>query len=155
MAQAISNVAKGKIRTLGELPLTNDAIIWILLQSAGLEALSVLQDYTTLAALLAGASDEVASTFSGGARQTATGVTVTVSQVTDDVLIDCADPQWTVTASAQAIGAVIACYDDDTTGGSDTNLIPFMIDVLSTPFTPTLSVAFPYVVATGGFARGA
>ncbi len=147
----IPNIAKGKLAYLAGLPAANDALICVLLQSTGIESEATLRDYDTLAAILAGASDEVTSTEY--ARQTLGSVTVTVDDTNDRVDIDCADPSFTVTASIQNVGGIVICYDDDTTGGSDTNLVPIFIDVLGAPFTPTASVAFTYQVAASGFAR--
>ena len=149
----IPNIAKGKVAQLATLPAANDALVAVLLQSTGLESEATLRDYDTLAQILAASNDEVTSP--GYNRQTLASVTVTVDDTNDRVDVDCADPSWTVTASVQNVGAVVICYDPDTTGGTDADLVPIFLDVLSSAFTPTASVAFSYQVAAAGFARAA
>jgi hypothetical protein len=119
MANVIFNVAKGRIAALAALPQANDALIIVPLESAGLVSDATMIDYDTLAAVLAGASNE--QTTMG--RLTASGVTVTVDDTNDRVDIDMTDPVW-VAATGNAVGALVVCYDPDTTGGTDTDLIP-------------------------------
>jgi hypothetical protein len=144
------NIAKGKIAYYAGLPAANDALIAVLLKSSGVESAATLQDYTTLSAILAGTNDE--STFTSYARQTCGSVTVTVDNVNNRVDVDCADISFTV-GSSQALGMLVICYDNDTTGGTDANLVPLVMDdaVASTPATGTLI----YQVATSGFFRAA
>lgn len=150
MAAGIPNIAKGKLAYYGSLPAANDALIAVLLVSAGLEADTALRDYTNLSTLLAATNDE--ATFTGYSRQTLTGVTVTVDQTNDRVDIDCNDIVWSPT-TAQALGKIVICYDDDTTSGTDTSLVPIFFDdfALTTPTTGTVT----YQVAASGFARAA
>lgn len=148
MAAIIFNIAKGKFARYAMLPETNDALIIVVLKSAGLEADATLRDYDDLGAILTAANDE--ATFTGYARVTASGVTVTVDDTNDRVDVDCADPSWSPT-SAEAIGALLITYDSDTTAGTDANILPLFKDdfALTTPVTGTVT----YQVATGGFAR--
>lgn len=120
------NIAKGKVNRYADLPLANDALILVLLQTTGLEADATLQDYATLSALLAASNDEC--TFTGYARRTLASVTVTPDNTGNTQSSDAADPSgWTNTGgSNQGVGAAIICYDDDTTSGTDANLIPLV-----------------------------
>jgi hypothetical protein len=119
MADIVFNIAKGRIAHYASLPATNDAIIVVPVEATGLEADSALRDYDTLALLLAGATNE--QTTIG--RKTAANVTVTVDDTNDRVNIDCDPLVWT-TPSGNQIGALIFCYDPDTTGGTDADLVP-------------------------------
>jgi hypothetical protein len=119
MANVVFNVAKGRFVQLGTLPAANDAIIVVPLEAAGLEADSVLIDYDNLAALLAGTNNE--QTVMG--RVTATGVTVTVDDTNNWAFVDIADVTWTA-ATGNALGALLVCYDPDTTGGTDADIVP-------------------------------
>ena len=150
MAAIIPNIAKGKFARYAMLPETADALVWVVLVAAGLQADSVLLDYDDLGALLAATNDE--ATFTGYARVTATGVTVTVDDTNDRVDVDAADPQWSPT-TAQALGAIVLCYDNDTGVGTDTNLIPLFKDdfALTTPTSGTVT----YQVAAAGWGRAA
>lgn len=148
MAAFVFNVAKGKVARYADLPLANDALIAILLKSSGLEANGTLQDYATLSALLAGASDE--ATFTSYARQTLTSVASTPDNTNNWMDTDAADPSFTV-GSVQAIGLIVICYDPDTTGGTDADLVPLVGDesVAGSPPVGTLN----YQIASSGFFR--
>ena len=133
------NVALGRVASLAALPATNDALIAVPIEATGIVADSVMRDYDTLADLLAGASNE--QTTMG--RKTLSGVTVTVDDTNDRVAVDCADITWTA-ATGNPISALVICYDPDTTGGTDTDLVPLTKHDLSmTPdgSTYTLTIA--------------
>lgn len=125
MGDIVFNVAKGRIAQYGDLSATNDALICVLLKSSGLVSDATMKDYDTLADVLAGASDE--ADFTGYARRTLSSVTVTVDDSGDAVNVDAADPTAiTNSGSSQAIGAALICYDGDTTGGTDANIVPIV-----------------------------
>jgi hypothetical protein len=142
----VPNIAKGKFARYAALPETNDALIWVILKASGLESDATLRDYDDLAAILAAANDE--ETATGYARVTATGVTVTVDDPNDRVDVDCADPSWTTTG-ALASGKIVCCYDNDTTAGTDSSLVPLFMDDFVVALTGTVT----YQVAASGFAR--
>lgn len=145
MADFVFNIAKGKVAYYSTLPATNDALIVVPIEATGLEADATLKDYDDLAALLAGTSNE--QTTIG--RKTITSVTVTVDDTNDRVDIDFADPVWTA-ATGNALGALVICYDADTTAGTDANLIPLTKhDFAVTPNGTDLTG----VVATSGLYR--
>lgn len=136
MANFVFNIAKGKVAYYAGLPATNDGLIAVLLESTGLVADASLKDYDDLASLLAGTSNE--QTTMG--RKTLTSVTVTVDDTADTVAVDCADLSWTA-ASGNAVGKLIICYDPDTTGGTDADLIPLTAhDLTLTPDGNDVSV---------------
>ncbi|MEV4424052.1 hypothetical protein AB0K23_01485 [Streptomyces sp. NPDC049602] len=139
MANIVFNVALGRVAALAALPAANDALIAVPLEATGLVTDATMRDYDDLATLLAGASNEQTSM----GRKTLTGVTVTVDDTNDRVAIDCADITWTA-ATGNVVGAVVICYDPDTTTGTDADLVPLTKhDVTLTPDGNnfTLSVA--------------
>lgn len=148
MAALIPNIAKGKLAYYAGLPAANDALVWVLF--SGTETDDNLRDADTLAAIVALAVDE--ATFTGYARVTATGVTVTVDDTNNRVDIDAADPSWSPT-SDQALTRIALCYDPDTTAGTDADLIPLFIDDFA--LTTATSGTLGYTVAAAGFARAA
>lgn len=119
MADIVFNVALGREAHYASLPASDDALILVPLEATGLETDATLRDYGTLAALLAGASNE--QTTMG--RKTLASVTATVNDTDNRVDIDAADVTWTA-ATGNPVGALVVCYDPDTTGGDDTALIP-------------------------------
>ncbi|WP_328941537.1 hypothetical protein OG259_07640 [Streptomyces sp. NBC_00250] len=139
MANIVFNVSLGRVASLAALPAASDALIAVPLEATGLVTDATMRDYDDLSALLASASNE--QTTMG--RKTLTGVTVTVDDTNDRVAVDCADITWTA-ATGNAVGAVVICYDPDTTTGTDADLIPLTKhDVTLTPdgnnFTLTVS----------------
>jgi hypothetical protein len=139
MANIVFNQALGRLAYYASLPATNDALVMVPLEATGLVDDATMRDYDTLDAILAGASNEQTTM----ARKTLSGVTSTVDDANDRVNIDAADVTWTA-ATGNAIGAVVICYDPDTTTGTDADLVPLTKhDVTMTPdgsdFTLTIS----------------
>lgn len=139
MAQITFNVALGKVSYYASLPAANDALIMVPLEASGLETDAVLRDKTDLASVVAGTTNE--QTTIG--RKTLASVTATVDNSADRVALDAADVTWT-SPTGNPVGAVVICYDPDTTGGTDADLIPLTKHDLS--WTPdgnnfTLTIA--------------
>lgn len=152
MADFVFNIAKGKIAYYAGLPATNDALIAVLLKTSGLETDSTLKDHDNLSVLLAGTSDE--ATFTNYARKTLGSVTVTVDDTNDRVDLDCADFTYTTAGGADntAVSKLVICYDPDTTGGTDTELVPLTAhDCVFTPDATDQIIQ----IAAAGFARAA
>jgi len=124
VADGVFNVSKGIWRYYLGLPAANDALVVVLLKAAGLVADATLADYDDLAALLAGASDE--ADFTSYARKTITSATITPDDPNDRVDGDIADQVWDPAGGAanNSLGKLLVCYDPDTTGGTDSTLIP-------------------------------
>lgn len=121
----VFNIAKGGVAYYAQLPLANDALILVLLKSAGLESDATLQDYDNLSVLLAATNDEC--DFAGYTRRTLTGITITPDDTGNTNVVDAADPAtYTNTGTSQTAGAAIICYDNDTTTGTDTSLVPLV-----------------------------
>lgn len=129
MGNIVFNTSLGRVAYLASLPTANDALILIALESSGLEADSVLRDKDTFADIVSGTTNEQTTVD----RKTLASVTVTVDDANDRVNIDAADVTWT-SPTGNAVGAVVICYDPDTTAGTDTDLIPLTKhDVAWTP----------------------
>jgi hypothetical protein len=132
----VFNVALGKHAYYATLPGANDALILVWLKNTGLESDATLADYDSLAAILAAANDEC--DFTGYTRRTLAGVTSTVNDTTNKAIVDATDPaSYTNTGTAQVSGAAIVCYDPDTTGGTDADIIPLYQNLGGD--TPTVS----------------
>lgn len=129
MGNIAFNIAKGKWAQYAELGGANDAFIAVPLETTGLESDATLKDYDTLDAILAAANNEQSTM----GRKTLASVTVAVNDTTDVMAVDCADITWTA-ATGNAVSALLVCYDSDTTGGTDANIIPlFKFDFVVTP----------------------
>lgn len=151
MADIVFNVAKGKVARYADLPDANDALIVVLLKASGLEADAVLIDYDTLAAVLAAANDE--ADFTGYARRTLASITVTPDDTNNRQDVDAADPAAYTNSggSSQAVGKAVVCWDGDTTGGSDTNIVPLV--ALDCVVTFDVGVATSVAFNAAGFFR--
>lgn len=145
MADLVFNIAKGKLAQLATLPAANDALIVVPLEASGIESDATLRDYDNLSVLLAAANNE--QTTMG--RKTLASVTVTVDDTNDRVDVDAADVVWSA-ATGNAISDLVICYDPDTTGGTDADLIPLvLLDFAATPAGGDITCQF----AAAGFAR--
>jgi len=131
MADIVFNIAKGRVVEYYNRVKSNDpansALIVVALKATGLEADGTLQDYDDLATLLAAANDE--ATNSGYARKVLTDADLAALPAPDDTNnrfdIDLPDQTWAaVQTSGGAWGALLICYDSDTTGGTDSSIIP-------------------------------
>lgn len=131
MANIVFNVAKGRVAGYADRVKNNDpansALVLVALKASGLEADATLQDYADLGTLLAASNDE--ATNSGYARKViddaTIGTPVVVDNTNDRVDVTIPDQTWSaVQATGGAIGALVLCYDSDTTSGTDSNIVP-------------------------------
>lgn len=129
MADGVFNIAKGRVNELVRRVVANDpansALVVVLLKTA--EADATLKDYDTLSALLAGANTE--ADFTNYARKSLTDADLsdpTTDDTGDSQWSDMPDQTWTSAggASNNTLAKFIVCYDSDTTGGTDANLVP-------------------------------
>ena len=128
-------VSKAQLGYYASLPATNDALILVPLEATGLEADATLAGYASLGALLAASNNE--QTTMG--RKTLSGVTVNTSA--SPVVIGASDVTYTA-PTGNAVGAVVICYDPDTTAGTDSDLIPLgKWDYTLTPSGADVTVA--------------
>jgi hypothetical protein len=137
MANIVLNIAKGRVVELYNRVENNDpansALILVPIETSGLEADSVLIDKDDLAAFLSGTTNE--QTTLG--RKTLTDADLAALPAPDDPNdrydISLPTVTWTATAG-NAISKMLVCYDSDTTGGTDSNIIPLcLFDCVMTP----------------------
>jgi hypothetical protein len=135
MASITFNIAKGKVNAYTERVVTNDpansALVVVLLKTA--EADATLQDYDTLGAVLAagGGTANVECDFTNYARKTLTDADLSAPTVDDtgnEQYSDAPDQTYTAAGGAtnNTIVKALICYDSDTTGGTDANLVPLV-----------------------------
>jgi hypothetical protein len=146
MAARVPNIAKGRFVHYATLPQTNDAWILVLLQAGGASDLADLVDFDNLGAILAGGNDEC--DFTGYARRTLTGVAPTVDDGDDEATVDANDPAaYTNTDAAQASAFGVICYDPDTTGGTDADLIPVWVGDCAVTFDTDVATTVAFDAA--------
>lgn len=137
MANIVFNIAKGRVAELYNRVKSNDpansALILVPIETSGLEADATLIDVDTLTALLAGTTNE--QTTMG--RKTLTDAELAAFPAPDDTNdryeVSLPTVTWTG-ATGNAISKIAVCYDSDTTGGTDANIVPLtMFDFVITP----------------------
>jgi hypothetical protein len=120
MTDIVFNVAAGKVRYyVQQAGVGNAALVAVPLENTGLVNDDTMRDYATLAAVLAGASNE--QTTLG--RKVITSASDTVNNTANRWEGDVADLVWS-SPSGNQVGAIVMCFDPDTTGGTDSDLIP-------------------------------
>jgi hypothetical protein len=125
----VFNAAKGKVNHLAGLPAAADRLVVVVLEAAGLVADDVMADYTSLQALLAGASNE--QTTMG--RKVAAGASTSVDNTANTQTATFTDPAWTA-AAGNAVGALVVCYD---ASGADTDAQLVPLTKHDWPYTPS------------------
>lgn len=137
MANIVFNIAKGRIVELYNRVENNDpansALVLVPIETSGLESDATLIDADTLTALLAGTTNE--QTTMG--RKVLTDADLAALPAPDDTNdryeVSLPTVTWTA-ATGNAISKIAVCYDADTTGGTDANIIPLtMFDFVVTP----------------------
>lgn len=129
MANIIMNVALGRVAELYNRVDLNDpansALIILVLATTGIEADATLKDVDTVAALVAGTTNEV--TNSGYARKVLTDADIVAfapDDTNDRVDLDIPDQTWTAVAAGDGWNDLVVAYDSDTTAGTDANVVP-------------------------------
>lgn len=151
MADFVFNIAKGRVAQLAKNvddgSPANSRLVVLVYNTSATDA--TLKDLTTIAAVEADANTaEVAN--SGYARKVLTGanVTVTFDNATDTAKVDIDDQTWTAVAAGTAWTDLCIAYDDDSTTGTDSNLIPLTWhDFAVTPDGSDITAQ----IAAGGF----
>lgn len=139
MANIVFNIALGRVAELYNRVDTNDpansALIICVLATAGIETDAVLKDVDTLAAVVAGTTNEVTNT--GYARKTLTDADIVAfapDDTNDRVDLDIPDQTWTAVAAGDGWNDFLVTYDSDTTAGTDSNIVPLTLhDFVVTP----------------------
>lgn len=156
MGDIVFNVAKGRVAEFVNRVKSNDpansALIVVALKASGIEADGTLQDYDDLATLLAAANDE--ATNSGYARIVLTDADLSAIAPDDTnnrMDVDIPDQTWSaVQATGGAWAKLLICYDSDTTGGTDSSIIPLTAhDFAVTPDGSDITAQ----IAAAGFFR--
>ena len=153
MADFVFNVAKGRVAEFVNRVKSNDgansALIVVAIDANG-DTDATMKDRDDLAALLGGTANEV--TNSGYARKVLTDADLSAiapDDTNDRMDVDIPDQTWTAIAAGTAWTDLIICYDPDTTGGTDSSIIPLTCHDFSV--TPDGSDITAQIAAAGFF----
>lgn len=155
MANQVFNIALGRVAELYNRVDSNDpansALVILILATSGIESDATLKDLDTVTALVAGTTNEV--TNSGYARKVLTDsdiVAFAPDDANDRVDLDIPDQTWTGVAAGDGWNDLVVAYDNDTTGGTDSNIVPMtMHDFVVTPDGSDITAQ----IAAAGFYR--
>lgn len=155
MADFVFNIAKGRVVEYFNRVDVNDpansALVVVVLATAGLESDATLIDFDDLAAVVAGTTNEV--TNSGYARKVLSDTDITMpapDDTNDRYDLDIADQTWTAVAAGDGWSKLLVCYDNDTTAGTDANIVPLTAhDFVVTPDGSDITAQ----IAAAGFFR--
>lgn len=137
MSNIVFNIAKGRVAELyGRVESDdpgNSALILVPIEFTGLESDATLIDKDDLAAVLSGATNE--QTTMG--RKILTQADLASIPAPDDTNdrneLSLPTTIWSA-AAGNRIAKILVCYDPDTTGGTDSSIVPLtMFDFDQTP----------------------
>lgn len=104
---------------------TNAVFVIVVLAASGLEVDATLKDYDTLSALLASTNNEVTNTGYSRIVITDAGISAyTVNDTDDLIMLPLADQTFATISAGDSWRKALICYDSDSTGGTDANIIP-------------------------------
>lgn len=136
IADLVFNIAKGRVAELYQRVDTNDptnSALIVVPIDAGAVTDATLRDLDTLAAVLAQVTER---TSGGWNRKTLTDSDLSAfaaDDTNDRVDLALSNQTWTAVSSG-AVTDLLVCYDSDTTGGTDSNIVPLTLhDFAITP----------------------
>jgi len=132
MVATVCNIAKGRItefhKRVNDNDPANSALVVVLLKVT--ESHALLEDYDTLSALLAGSNTEC--DFTNYTRKILTDTDIgapVINDTSDRVELDMDNVVWTAGGGAvnNTVYTIVVCYDDNTSSGTDANIIPMAV----------------------------
>lgn len=155
MADLITNVGLGRVAELYNRVQTNDpansALVIVALVVTG-DQDAAIKDYDTLAAVL-GDGNIAEATNTNYARKVLTDADLAAyaaDDANDRTDLDIADQTWSAVAAGDNWTDLLICYDPDTTGGTDADLVPLTLhDFAVTPDGSDITAQ----IASAGFFR--
>lgn len=154
MANLVFNIALGQVvayyRRVDENDPANAALVIVAIDANG-DSDGTMKDRDDLAALLGGTANEV--TNSGYTRKVLTDADIVAwapDDTNDRVDLDIPDQTFTSIAAGTAWTDILICYDNDSTSGTDSSIVPLTLhDFVITPSGGDITV----VIAAAGFFR--
>jgi hypothetical protein len=152
MANLVFNIGLGRVAELYNRVDSNDpanSALLVIALNAGAATDATLRDYDTMSAI-EGDVNAAEVTNSGYARKTLTDADIVAfapDDVNDRVDLDIPDQTWTGVGAGSAWTDLIIAYDNDTTAGTDANVVPLTLHDFSV--TPDGSDITAQIAAAG------
>ena len=157
MADLVFNIAKGRVAELCNRVDSNDpanSVLLVIALNANGATDATLRDYDTMVAIEGDAS-AAEVTNSGYSRKVLTDADLTAfapDDANDRVDLDIPDQTWTAVGAGSAWTDIIVAYDNDSTSGTDSSVVPLTLhDFAVTPSGSDITMQ----VAATGFYRAA
>lgn len=148
----IPNIANGRAILYAELAKTQPSgfstafLEWILLANASLESDATMIDHETVAAILAGTSNEASFTNYARIPVAAADIVVAPDHTANDNDFDITtNPNWTNPGSVEAIGAIVLAFSP-AAASADSAKVPLFLDAAAD--STEVGVPFIYNVAS-------
>lgn len=128
MADFVFNIAKGRVAELYNRVDSNDpanaVLVIVAIDTSATDA--TLKDFDTLAAVLGDANTaEVTNTnYARKVLSDSDLAAFAADDTNDRVDLDFADQTWSSVAAGDGWTDLLICYDSDSTGGTDANIVP-------------------------------
>lgn len=137
VADIVFNIARGAMKyhyyavensvvlaTADQFTSTAEAALVIVpIETTGLQADGTLADYDDLAALLAASNNEQTTMGRKVLTEADLAAVPAPDDANDRLDLDLPDVTWTA-ATGNAISALLVCFDPDSTGGTDSSIVP-------------------------------
>lgn len=156
MADVLCNIAKGRFIEWFYRVDNNDptnSVILVIPFNAGTATDDQIRDADTVAAVFALGGGITERTANGWNRKTLTDADITFGSPDDSantMSVVISDQTWTPTSPTDTVTDLLIAYDSDSTGGTDSNILP--IGVLDFVITPDGSLVTMDVGSTLGTA---
>lgn len=151
MASIQTNISKGsEVRLYDNVDTNNpanSALIMLVLATGSANGVNGIIDFDTVAAITAGGYTEVAN--AGYARKTLTDADLSAWSPDDTnnrVLLTLPLQTWAAVTAGDNWDIVVVAYDNDTTGGTDANLIPITAGEIRENGTAIVPTGDPIVI---------
>lgn len=128
MADFVYNQSKGKFAEYASRVNANDpansVLVIVVIDTATADA--TLIDLDTLAAITgdAGTAEVTNTNYAREVIDNTGGITVTVDDTNDRTEVDIPDKTWSSVSAGDSWTDLLVCYDSDSTGGTDANIVP-------------------------------
>lgn len=137
MSDFVFNVAKGRVAELFNRVDSNDptnSAIIVVPVDRGAATDATLKDLDTLSAVLGAVTERSTSNWSRKTLTDADLAAIAADDTNDRMPVAIPNILWSPGPTAGAVTDLVFCYDSDTTGGTDANIVPLVMSAF--PITP-------------------
>lgn len=137
MSDFVFNVAKGRVAELFNRVDSNDpanSAIIVVPVDRGAATDATLKDLDTLSAVLGAVTERSTSNWVRKTLTDADLAAIAVDDTNDRMPVAIPNILWSPGPTAGAVTDLVFCYDSDTTGGTDANIVPLVMSAF--PITP-------------------